>query len=128
MLLQPMREQPEVLFPGEEVPAEAFGMGYWFWCAGCDSFHRFRTKVPRGGAGPVWTFNGDLEMPTFFPSLLYRDHENKTLCHLFLRGGVLEYCGDCPHKLAGKHVSLVEPPRGDLFGRPWDSTPDLEKN
>lgn len=61
-----------------------------------------------------------MERPTFSPSLrvYHPKHTNergeevpeRTLCHLFLRDGVLEFCGDSPHKLAGQHVQLPDWP------------------
>jgi len=67
---------------------------------------------------PRWSFNGDVEKPTFSPSLLVYDRssgERKTGCHLFVRDGMIEYCGDCPHEFAGKTIPMedwegIEPP------------------
>lgn len=39
-----------------------------------------------------------------------------TLCHYFLQAGMLSYCGDSPHALAGKSVPLPEFPEG--YGLP----------
>lgn len=94
---------------------------YWFWCAGCDTHHRFVTKAGtgEGEAGqPVWQFDGNTERPTFSPSLLCNGnmkpedlHPNTTShrCHLFLRAGMVQYLNDCTHSLAGKTIP-VEPP------------------
>ncbi len=46
------------------------GEAYVFWCPGCDCHHIFNTLRQRR---PVWTFDGDMERPTFSPSLLYPD-------------------------------------------------------
>lgn len=86
--------------------------GYMFWCPGCKEHHGFRTRSP-DGKGPVWTFDGNLEAPTFSPSLLCfrtdRDTgKRKTLCHLFLKAGKLQFLNDCPHELAGQTVDLPE--------------------
>lgn len=95
------------------------GESYWFWCNGCETHHAFRTRKFEGETksdgktpAPVWTFNGNLEKPSFAPSLLYKwSHEGKdVVCHLFLRDGILEYLSDCTHKLAGKRVPLGELP------------------
>jgi hypothetical protein len=76
---------------------------YFFWCPGCDSAHRF--DVPR------WSFNGDMESPTFAPSLLYREiNGGPTQCHLFLRKGKLQFLNDCPHDLAGRTVDIPQWP------------------
>ena len=38
---------------------------YFFWCPGCKKIHPY--QVPR------WTFNGDMNKPTFTPSLKMLD-------------------------------------------------------
>ncbi len=82
------------------------GTSYWFWCPGCDEAHQFR--VMTDGSRPSWTFDGNMEKPTFSPSLLYPTKPVK--CHLFVRAGVIEFCGDSQHKLAGQKVPLPELP------------------
>lgn len=87
---------------------------YVFWCPGCEALHQF----DKG-----WTFDGNMESPTISPSLLTRWHAEgdaagtvEQVCHLFLKGGVLQFLGDCTHLLAGKSVPLPELPawmRGD---------------
>jgi hypothetical protein len=88
---------------------------YWFWCEPCNTHHRFVTKSG-ANEGPVWTFDGNLESPTFSPSLLCNKDltpEHKAAgghrCHLFLRKGMVQYLGDCTHDHAGKTVP-VQPP------------------
>lgn len=77
-----------------------------FWCPGCVTVHIFYHK---------WKFNGDFKKPTFSPSLLcfVPEHEfdgevipRETLCHLFVVDGNIIYCGDSPHKLAGKTIPM----------------------
>lgn len=77
---------------------------YWFFCPGCGNCHAF---------GHTWTFNGDLERPTFTPSLLvfYTQPETNAripLCHSFVTDGKIQYLADCPHKLAGQTVELPD--------------------
>ena len=95
------------------VEGGAPGESYWFWCVGCDTNHRFVTKNPEGGSGPCWTVDGNMDKPTFSPSLLCnRDltPEHKAAgghrCHLFLRAGMLQYLNDCTHDLSGKTVPV----------------------
>lgn len=89
--------------------------GYMFWCPGCKENHSFRTvplteeekvKFPyllnSDGTNPVWAFDNDLEMPTFSPSLLY-----KNKCHLFVENGKIRFLPDCSHELAGQTVNMV---------------------
>jgi hypothetical protein len=73
--------------------------------------------------GARWSFNGDVNKPTFSPSIHIKtgryadpdfdDSEEPDLskiCHYFLQDGELRYCGDSTHALAGKNVPLPELP------------------
>jgi hypothetical protein len=80
---------------------QSWGTKYLFWCRGCGCHHSY--DVRNDGNRPSWTFNGDLERPTFAPSLFYPDR----VCHLFLVNGEIQYLGDCTHHLAGQTVPLL---------------------
>lgn len=104
----------------------ADGQRVLFHCPGCDDNHQI-------GVG-TWTFNGDLERPTFTPSVLVRaiqwDVETypretfkrraerhagvpageHTVCHSFVTDGRIQFLGDCTHELAGQIVDLPEWP------------------
>lgn len=94
-----------------------------FRCPGCDDNHQISVGT--------WTFNGDLERPTFTPSVLVRAvqwggapeptkaatrrarHPNvaaggQTVCHSFVAEGRIQFLGDCTHVLAGQTVDLPE--------------------
>lgn len=74
---------------------------YIHWCPGCENLH----PLPDS-----WTFNGDLERPTFTPS--FRQHlGDGTVCHYFVTDGKIHFCGDSHHGLAGKIVPLPDLPR-----------------
>lgn len=67
------------------------------------------------GNGRRWTFDGNLEQPTFHPSLnVKREPTDKTrqtkICHSFVEQGVIKFLGDCTHELAGQAVELPEIP------------------
>lgn len=89
--------------------------GYMFECPGCGSAHMpvVNNKQPDG---PEWTFNEDLDRPTFAPSLLVRWEEyqgegqptKKHVCHSFIQDGQIQFLNDCTHSLAGKTVDLPE--------------------
>jgi Family of unknown function (DUF6527) len=120
-------------------------VGYGFYCPGCDHGHVFYTApvdrsvarkasafVPAPGAQAppkpsepsTWEFNGDLDKPTFKPSLLntcVTESSRSTMteglsephpdpkqrrCHLVLTDGVIHYCGDCTHDLKGQSIPL----------------------
>lgn len=91
--------------------------GYAHFCPACGYMH----KLPDG-----WQFDGSLEHPTFTPSFKHsgkqitvengkwaggwvRGADGNALdwcCHYILTAGVLNYCGDCTHAMAGQAVPL----------------------
>ena len=78
-----------------------------FHCPGCDDNHQIRVGT--------WGFNGDLERPTFTPSVLvqYGNAEPGPLgvnavCHSFVTDGRIQFLSDCTHALAGQTVDLPE--------------------
>lgn len=73
---------------------------YVFHCPGCKNAHPFH--VPR------WTWNGSMDQPTFSPSLLCNQHDEKSRCHSFVRDGKIEFLSDCHHELAGKTVEIPD--------------------
>ncbi len=78
-------------------------VGHMFYCPGCKHHHVY--DVPR------WSFNGNMDKPTFTPSLLVyipTRNGNKTLCHLFVTDGKIQFLGDCEHELRGKTVDMEE--------------------
>lgn len=88
---------------------------YIFHCPGCGYGHSFvmkwggkrkRWAIESNHNMPTWTFNGDLENPSFSPSLLYK-HPHKR-CHLFVRNGMIEYLSDCDHAYAGKTIPMPD--------------------
>ncbi len=105
----------------------ARGEDYVFWCPGCKHAHAIWTTSPNS-LNAVWEFNGNMERPTFAPSLLIQSPEwtppvtaenieewrknpwpqtqvNK-VCHSFIRDGHIEFLPDCTHELAGKTVPM----------------------
>jgi hypothetical protein len=80
---------------------------YIFWCPGCECGHGIWVTRPAGYTGPVWEWNNSLDRPTFSPSILTRGTQT---CHIFVRDGVIEYLGDCTHKLAGQKVAMAPIP------------------
>lgn len=94
--------------------------GYAHWCPGCKQAHVFHT-VKASDSAPVWSFDGNMEKPTFSPSMRQflpaRKDESgaikrpeQTLCHYFLKAGELEFLKDSTgHDLRGK-VPLPEFP------------------
>lgn len=97
---------------------------FMFWCPGCQCAHGVWVSQ-RNGRGAVWKFDGDMERPTFEPSIKVtgvqpmtqaeedalmtggRATPRASVCHLFVRGGKLVYCGDCTHSFKGRTVDMV---------------------
>ena len=98
-----------------------------FWCPGCNDRHSV-TIAPGEGC---WGWNGDLNKPSFTPSILvrtghhvdgradtcwctYEQRYGKVApfkcgtCHSFVTDGQIQFLGDCSHELAGKTVPLPE--------------------
>ena len=99
---------------------------YWFYCPGCKHRHSIPINGPK-----AWQFNGDVNNPTFAPSLLntwgkeadpnWKEPEGAGAnngwsgrCHLFLKNGVIEFLTDCTHDFAGKSYPLPEMDTSDI--------------
>lgn len=104
------------------------GGGLGFWCPGCREMHVVWTGE---GPGPRWAWNGNIERPTFAPSVLVRgtqtvrdEHGRWTgewvldaagqplprVCHSFVTDGRIQFLSDCTHALAGQTVDLPDVP------------------
>jgi hypothetical protein len=97
--------------------------GYRHWCPGCGYGHEIDTEQPNS-LGAKWTFDGNMEAPTFTPSGNIRwgkyaggadpnyDHGQSGVCHYTIAAGKIQYHGDCTHALQGQTVDLPEIPDG----------------
>lgn len=56
----------------------------------------------------MWSFNGDVNNPTFSPSLLVFKDLPEQRCHSFVTDGKIQFLSDCFHDLAGQTVELPE--------------------
>jgi len=74
------------------------GNRYSFLCTGCDCYHG--VIISEKG----WSFNEDMEKPTFKPSLLSITGEKR--CHLYVEKGNLRFLNDCTHDLAGQVIEM----------------------
>jgi len=85
-------------------------IGYHMDCPGCGFMHAVQV-VPHKGR-PVWTFNGDMDKPTFSPSILvtweHGENYEKRRCHSFIRDGKWQFLNDCTHDLAGQTVPMED--------------------
>ena len=82
-----------------------------FICPGCGYSHAFTVGPKFCDADHRWTFNGNVESPTFTPSLRVNGSTPDAQCHLEVADGQIKYHGDCFHALAGKTVPMID----------WDS-------
>jgi hypothetical protein len=89
-------------------------IGYFFECPGCRDGHFVTIYPHRAANGAQWQFDGDLDQPTFQPSILQRwdftpeSKQPSKICHLFLTKGKLHFLGDCTHSLANQVVDLPD--------------------
>lgn len=84
------------------------GKGFMFYCPGCEIYHSVQVeKGPEYAGAPIWSWNGDLEKPTFEPSLLVKIGDDRQ-CHLFVRDGNIEYLVDSHHELRGQIIALAK--------------------
>ena len=93
----------KVLHENGEPTAET-GKELLFYCPGCQQYHAF---VVERQMHPVWTWNGNLEKPTFTPSLLVHGSTDKP-CHLYVVNGQIQYLSDCFHDLRGQTVDMQQ--------------------
>lgn len=62
----------------------------------------------------TWGFNGNLDKPTFDPSVRHyivnpETKEETTICHYHIVEGKMNYCNDCKHHLNGKQgIEMME--------------------
>lgn len=88
--------------------------GYMFMCPGCGEFHGPDLKR--------WTFNGDLENPTFRPSIGVRVGDE--YCHSYVTNGKIEFLGDSTHALKGQTVDMTDM---DELRRQWDEEDKVDQ-
>lgn len=85
--------------------------GFAHWCPGCEEMHAIAVDAPNTN-GARWSFDGNLEKPTFQPSINIRTYGGERgsdvtkICHYFLHTGQLQFCADTTHALSGQTVAL----------------------
>jgi hypothetical protein len=94
--------------PKVHVSENSWGRKVWFWCPACKGHHAIDER--HDGGRPSWGWNGDLERPTFTPSLHVT---HWCICHSFVRDGQIEYLGDCTHAMPSQTVELPDWPGWD---------------
>lgn len=109
-------------------------------CPGCKMDHVINVNPERSFQNdegqtvkmPCWTFNGNMDSPTFQPSLLWRTGKYcmsekainemrqaeperfefmeriSKICHSFIRDGKIQFLGDCTHDMKNQTVDLLD--------------------
>lgn len=93
------------------INGEEKRIGYVFFCLGCDRHHRIPTQDANDGQRCFWDFNGNMDKPTFTPSIFVHGKGASEVgheCHSFVTDGKIQYLGDCTHHLAGQTIELPE--------------------
>ncbi len=82
--------------------------GYIFWCPGCDGAHQVFVDSRGRRPGAQWSFNGNVEAPTFTPSLAvwWTEPSGEKRCHSIIIDGRIQFQADCTHALANQTVPI----------------------
>lgn len=79
----------------------------FFECPGCGVVHGVTVGE---GSDPRWDWNGNVNKPTFTPSILVRYtwgvERTPVVCHSFVTDGRIQFLADCTHELAGQTVDI----------------------
>ena len=89
-----------------EAGGKVYGDRPAHWCPGCEELHEFAVERPFHN-GARWTWDGNVDAPTFSPSMNIGVTER---CHYFLKAGRLQFLGDCTHAFRGQTVPLPDLP------------------
>lgn len=81
---------------------------YAHWCPGCKELHPIAVEKAQAN-GAQWSFDGNVETPTFSPSINISWGKSER-CHYFIKAGQIQFCGDSTHALAGTTVPLPDLP------------------
>ena len=80
---------------------------YAFYCPGCEE----NVAVPVKPRDHGWDWNGSVDSPTFFPSLLWNvggANPTRPICHSIVTNGRIQFLPDSTHKLAGQTVDIPD--------------------
>lgn len=84
-------------------------VGIMIFCPGCKRYHRVMTSEANDGQTAWWDFNGNLDLPTFSPSILtWSPNVANVRCHSFVTNGKIQFLDDCEHELKNQIVDLPD--------------------
>jgi hypothetical protein len=82
------------------------GPDYSFYCPGCRTEHFIWTKQTKF-VKCISEFNGDVDKPTFLPSIMIR-HGLNMICHSYITEGTIHFLGDCIHEFSGQSLPMED--------------------
>ena len=62
------------------------------FCPGCKEKHQFIVSEK------AWSFNGDIDKPTFFPDMLVEQDFPELRCHFNIIDGFIQFLSDSTHE------------------------------
>jgi hypothetical protein len=92
-------------------------------CPGCRGWHGFNRVFNPLPNGARWTWNGDVDSPSFTPSMLEKcgpwpeefmvgrrkaGLSEFDICHSYVTDGKIQFLSDCTHALRGQTVDIPE--------------------
>lgn len=99
---------------------------FMFECPGCQNTHFMYTRT-KNSSGAIWSFNGDVDSPTFKPSInyttgymipkkhlrpeeyeYYKKEDQGSRCHSTVVNGIITFIRDSTHSKKGLKVELPE--------------------
>lgn len=89
-------------------------IGWAHWCPGCGEYHAIWVEQSHPTTKARWEFDGDVESPTFAPSIRIFSGQ-QTICHYFIRAGKIEFCSDSRHELRGKTAPLPDENEAEAY-------------
>lgn len=101
-----------------------------WWCPACEGRHAIPIDGSWGPNSGPWHWDGNAQAPTFRPSVdVYSKGRAAMIeelkakgeydppwdvpgrCHSIITAGVIHFCADCEHALAGQSVPMVDIPQ-----------------
>lgn len=86
---------------------------YIFDCPGCGDSHEVSVHPHKNAQGASWLFNGDLQKPTFSPSINAQIKRTELglpdkICHSWVTDGQIMFLSDSTHYLRGQKTGLPD--------------------
>lgn len=81
-----------------------------YHCPGCDGPHFLALDDSNvvNGRPHKWDFDGNLEVPTFHPSIHVAPNMPEFRCHSWIKNGMISFLTDSHHHLGGQTVPMPD--------------------